>query len=281
VVFGTKAEASSVPTLWARRQVDRLSLQAALTPETEEASKLQGQILDTALDYGIVSPYTSFVAVEKTVVNIDGKPRTVAVPVDMTEGVSYEGIFGPSGTDMSGKPVRRFRIQHADPAVVYALMQGGSSTGGGGKGGGAVGGGAGGFGGGGFGGGGFGGGAGGAMGRAPSTTGATTSGKVELGASIQVTPQLVTEANGQKITDNAKALNYTLKVGRKLHKATGQVEIVILVKAADQSTVEKLAALGLKVYGSNKGLKVVFAKCDAKKLLDLAQLDYVRRIEPL
>jgi Ca-activated chloride channel family protein len=49
-----------------------------------------------ALQHGIMSQWTSFVAVEKRVVNIGGKMRTVAVPVEMADGVSYEGVMGGS-----------------------------------------------------------------------------------------------------------------------------------------------------------------------------------------
>ncbi len=41
-----------------------------------------------------MTPYTSFVAVEETVVTDGGKPRRVDVPVEMPEGVSHEGVFG-------------------------------------------------------------------------------------------------------------------------------------------------------------------------------------------
>ncbi|MCH7847639.1 MAG: hypothetical protein IIB53_04670 [Planctomycetes bacterium] len=41
-----------------------------------------------------MTQYTSFVAVEKSRLTIDGKPVLVAVPIEMPAGVSYEGIFG-------------------------------------------------------------------------------------------------------------------------------------------------------------------------------------------
>ncbi len=43
-----------------------------------------------------MSAYTSFVAVEQRVINEGGQQRTVEVPVEMPDGVSYQGIFGPS-----------------------------------------------------------------------------------------------------------------------------------------------------------------------------------------
>ncbi len=54
------------------------------------------EITDTALDYQIMSEYTAFVAVSEEVrTDPDtGDPITIVVPVNMPEGVSYEGIFG-------------------------------------------------------------------------------------------------------------------------------------------------------------------------------------------
>ena len=41
-----------------------------------------------------MTQFTSFVAVEEQIVTEGGKPRRVEVPVEMPEGVSYEGVFG-------------------------------------------------------------------------------------------------------------------------------------------------------------------------------------------
>jgi len=46
------------------------------------------------LEFGLVTQFTSFVAVEDRVITDGGKPKTVEVPVEMPNGVSYEGIFG-------------------------------------------------------------------------------------------------------------------------------------------------------------------------------------------
>jgi Ca-activated chloride channel family protein len=75
-------------TLWARNKVD--SLMHAGGDAREEITKL-------GLDYRLMTPYTSFVAVEETIVTEGGVPRRVDVPVELPEGVSYEGIFGSRG----------------------------------------------------------------------------------------------------------------------------------------------------------------------------------------
>jgi Ca-activated chloride channel family protein len=42
-----------------------------------------------------MTQFTSFVAVEEAVVSMNGKPVTVTVPVELPQGVSREGVFGP------------------------------------------------------------------------------------------------------------------------------------------------------------------------------------------
>jgi Ca-activated chloride channel homolog len=49
-----------------------------------------------ALEHRIMTQFTSFVAVEETTVTMDGKPVKVTVPVELAEGVSREGVFGPT-----------------------------------------------------------------------------------------------------------------------------------------------------------------------------------------
>jgi hypothetical protein len=57
----------------------------------------QDEITQLGLNYRLMTPYTSFVAVEQRVTNEGGVPRRVEVPVEIPDGVSYEGIFGPAG----------------------------------------------------------------------------------------------------------------------------------------------------------------------------------------
>jgi hypothetical protein len=60
-------------------------------PEVREA------ITQIGLDFRLMTQFTSFVAVEEMVVTEGGQARRIEVPVEMPEGVSYEGIFGKEG----------------------------------------------------------------------------------------------------------------------------------------------------------------------------------------
>jgi len=72
----------ALPLLWAREKIqtlqDRLALGDCLTP-----LEVQQEITDLALDYGLVSDYTSFVLVDREqVVDSDGQYKTVVQPVE-------------------------------------------------------------------------------------------------------------------------------------------------------------------------------------------------------
>ena len=85
------------------------------------------RITDLALDYQIMSRYTSFVAVSEEVRNVDGQLVTVEVPVNMPDGVSYDGVFGSEG---SGAIFHRNRTaaQAAAPSMSYGVGEGGRAS---------------------------------------------------------------------------------------------------------------------------------------------------------
>ena len=84
-----------IATLWAREKVESLlnrdlrALQQGTFP-----AELTQQVIALGEDFQIMTQFTSFVAVERSRMTIGGKPMLVAVPIEMPEGVSYEGIFG-------------------------------------------------------------------------------------------------------------------------------------------------------------------------------------------
>jgi Ca-activated chloride channel family protein len=83
---------SSLGSIWARAKVDRLMSEDWLGAQKNSINKeLKEEIVKTALEHHIMSQYTSFVAIEDKVVKGDkGEPRTIAVPVEMPDGVSYD-----------------------------------------------------------------------------------------------------------------------------------------------------------------------------------------------
>ena len=85
---------AGLPSAWARQKIEDLSNTSPTQTSGETQKDLQTQITQVALDYHLMSQFTSFVAVEPTVVNVGGEQKTVEVPVEMADGVSYQGIFG-------------------------------------------------------------------------------------------------------------------------------------------------------------------------------------------
>jgi len=80
---------------WARRRIDDLMSQDWAGMQSGAVKPtVQKEITQLGLDYRLMTPFTSFVAVEDRVVTKDGQPQRVEVPVEMPEGVSYDGVFG-------------------------------------------------------------------------------------------------------------------------------------------------------------------------------------------
>jgi len=80
---------------WARAKVDDLMMRdydGAQRGNIDEAIKKQ--IIALGIEYDLMTQFTSFVAVEERHITEGGETKTIRVPVEMPEGVSYEGVFG-------------------------------------------------------------------------------------------------------------------------------------------------------------------------------------------
>jgi Ca-activated chloride channel family protein len=107
-------------TLWARTRIDDLMSQdysgmqrGTMKPEVREA------ITQLGLEYRLMTQFTSFVAVEETIVTEGGQPRRIDVPVEMPEGVSYEGVFGKDKKQEIGASPKRAQFSiAASPAAM-------------------------------------------------------------------------------------------------------------------------------------------------------------------
>jgi len=88
---------------WARAKVDELMSQdLAGAQRGKPDPAIKETIVGLGITYRLMTQYTSFVAVEAKTVTVAGQPRKVEVPVEMPEGMSYEGIFGPRGGRRAG-----------------------------------------------------------------------------------------------------------------------------------------------------------------------------------
>jgi Ca-activated chloride channel family protein len=105
----TTSDGGIVSAFWARRKIDDLMSQDWAGLQTGNVQpEVQKDITQLGLTYKLMTQFTSFVAVEDRVVTTNGKPQTVEVPVEMPEGVSYEGVFVVGGIERLGVNSRNF-----------------------------------------------------------------------------------------------------------------------------------------------------------------------------
>jgi Ca-activated chloride channel family protein len=77
---------SGIACVWARKKIETLATQA--THDT--SPELPGQIKQVALEYGLMSAYTAFIAVDSSRKTAGEHGITVAVPVPVPDGVRYD-----------------------------------------------------------------------------------------------------------------------------------------------------------------------------------------------
>ncbi|HKS16150.1 MAG TPA: VIT and VWA domain-containing protein, partial [Planctomycetota bacterium] len=78
---------AALPAVWARSRIASLSDRMIFTPD---GADLTGEIRATAIEYGILSQYTAFIAVDSSRVTEGASGTTVPVPVPVPAGVKYE-----------------------------------------------------------------------------------------------------------------------------------------------------------------------------------------------
>jgi Ca-activated chloride channel homolog len=117
--------------LWARRRIDDYMARDYLGIQNgAPTQEVRDAITGLGLEYRLVTQYTSFVAVEERVVNEGGILKTVPVPVEMPDGVSYEGVFGEADEDTTslmprggvGGATRMSKSVAASPAADGMLL---------------------------------------------------------------------------------------------------------------------------------------------------------------
>jgi len=106
---------SALASVWARAKVDDLMSQDLTALQSGSfPTDLKDRIIEVALEHRLMTQFTSFVAVEDRIVNKGGVQRRVAVPVEMPQGVEYEGVLGSEGREgaMFGASRRRLLAKH-------------------------------------------------------------------------------------------------------------------------------------------------------------------------
>jgi len=85
---------AALASLWARHRIAALML----TSPGRILESVRAEVTTLALAHRLMSPFTSFVAVDDSfVVNPDGESETIHQALPVPEGVSFEGVFGAKG----------------------------------------------------------------------------------------------------------------------------------------------------------------------------------------
>ena len=100
---------SGLPYLWARTRLSRLS---DFSPRQDD-DDTRRQVIQLGLTYGLLTRYTSFVAVHDKVRNTSTPAKDVAQPLPLPKGVSNYAIGSPIATRNAPEP---------EISVVVALM---------------------------------------------------------------------------------------------------------------------------------------------------------------
>lgn len=128
----------SLSTLWARSRIDELSSDKLRADNAGKTAEIEQQITNLGLEFRLLTQFTSFVAVEERVVNQNGNPIKVEVPVMIPEGVNAEttvgaqtetvavGGGGGGGGVAASLPINGRRFAHLS---VKSKRNGGNGTG--------------------------------------------------------------------------------------------------------------------------------------------------------
>ncbi len=261
-------------TLWARTRIDDLMSQdysgvqsGSMKPELRES------ITQLGLEYRLMTQFTSFVAVEETIVTEGGQPRRIDVPVEMPEGVSYEGVFGERAADrMSVGGPRRLHVSggiagNARRKSSESIRSGqGAGVGGG-------------------------------VGRgtgAPVSTPQPSVKPAEIASEMRIDEDKALSAEERKRREMLSKLHPSVaaiveRLRIKQSQPTteeakfvrnGKAEIQVWLTDKSPATIEQLRKLGFEVILNPQSSKLIIGRLPIEKLAALAELAVVKYVSP-
>jgi Ca-activated chloride channel family protein len=239
---------TALASLWARAKVkermqqDYTALQHGTFPEA-----IQHEITALGVEFQLVTQFTSFVAVEELTVTVGGEPVTIAVPVDIPAGVSYEGVFGQQ---MASASTRSYPITALSPAAMAMKSLARFNTG-------PV---------------------------SERSLGqlheATRQPALERDPSMVMQAKLAEALRGldERVAKAGKDGNLT--VG-KLRVVDHHVDVMVYLGDTSPQTLDTLKRLGFVQTGESKATRLLIGTIDVRRLAELAKLDAVIRITPV
>jgi Ca-activated chloride channel homolog len=103
-----EAANDSLASLWARTRIDELSSSRRAAMTREKAAEIDKQTADLALEFGLMSNFTSFVAVEEIVKDPSGSPSRVEVPAVNPDGVSGDALTASRSSSEGRKVYKKW-----------------------------------------------------------------------------------------------------------------------------------------------------------------------------
>jgi Ca-activated chloride channel homolog len=239
---------AALASLWARAKVkerllqDYTALQRGAFPEA-----IEREVTALGVEFQLVTQFTSFVAVEEMTVTVAGEPVTIAVPVDIPAGVSYEGVFGQQMAFASTRSRPVLALSPA-PMAMKSLAR---------------------------------------LSRSPASERSLGPWQEEVrDTAVERDPSMVTQAKlaeplrglDEQVTKTGKHGNLT--VG-KLRVVDRKVDVMIYLRDTSPQTIDALKQLGFVQTGESNAARLLIGRIDVHKLAELAQLDAVIRVTPV
>lgn len=247
---GRPPDHDALASLWARAKIaDLMNRDLAAMQRGQFPEDLRQQIVDLGVEFRLMTQFTSFVAVEEMTVTVGGEPTTITVPVEMPQGVSYEGVFGkpaekayslimaaPGGG--KGAPVARVR-----PAVSLP---------------------------------------------APRTAGAPPCLGDRGGVVVWNQDEIDLSTPESKLAEPLRGLaekvekqgeNGNLTVGN-LKVVNYRVDVMVFLRDTTPGTLKALENLGFVKTAESKAIRLLIGTIDVRRLEELAKLEVVIRVRP-
>jgi Ca-activated chloride channel family protein len=258
---GQPPDHDALASLWARAKVtDLMNQDLAAMQRGQFPDELKQQIIALGLEFRLMTQFTSFVAVEEMTVTVGGEPTTITVPVEMPDGVSYEGVFGAEQAGVPGLYNIEYRSMGAGVKGMSARGRaGGPIT---------------------------------MAGKTPAPMAGVPRQQVldmaspaeegEEGYVVELAPERKLAEPLRKLAEKVEkeGKDGNLTVG-ELKIVDYQVDVMIFLRDLSDKTLKALKDLGFVQSGESKAIKLLIGTIDVRQLEELAKLDAVVRVKPV
>jgi Ca-activated chloride channel family protein len=241
-------EHAALASLWAQAKVkerllqDYTAMQRGTFPEA-----IRREITALGVEFQVVTQFTSFVAVEEMTVTVGGEPITVAVPVEIPAGVSYEGVFGQPMATASTENRPRIALSPA-PMASESLAR---------------------------------------FGRSEASRRSLGQLRKDIrDAALERDPSLLRQAKlaeplhglDEQVAELGKDGSLTMG---KLRVIDCHVDVMVYLRDTSSQSIDALRQLGFVQTGESKAARLVIGTIDVRRLAELVKLEAVIRITPV